>query len=87
MVMAMEHWDLIIIGAGPAGLAAGLYGARSGLKPLVLDEKMPGGAVIDTPLVENYLGFESINGHDLADRMAEHCKKSWSEDKWVRKGC
>jgi len=74
--MTMEHWDLIIIGAGPAGLTAGLYGARSGLKTLVLEEKMPGGAVIDTPLVENYLGFESIGGHDLADKMAEHCKKA-----------
>ena len=75
-MMTMEHWDLIIIGAGPAGLAAGLYGARSGLKTLVLEEKMPGGVVIDTPLVENYLGFESISGHDLANRMAEHCKKA-----------
>jgi len=76
MVMAMEHWDLIIIGAGPAGLTAGLYCARSGLKTLVLEEKMPGGAVIDTPLVENYPGFESISGRDLADKMAEHCKKA-----------
>jgi len=75
-VMTMENWDLIIIGAGPAGLTAGLYGARSGLKTLVLDEKMPGGAVVDTPLVENYPGFESISGRDLADRMAEHCKKA-----------
>ena len=76
MVIIMEHWDLIIIGAGPAGLTAGLYGARSGLKTLVLEEKMSGGAVIDTPLVENYLGFESISGRDLADRMAGHCKKA-----------
>jgi len=76
MVMTMEHWDLIIIGSGPAGLTAGLYGARSGLKTLVLEEKMPGGAVIDTPLVENYPGFESISGRELADRMAEHCKKA-----------
>jgi len=76
MVITMEHWDLLIIGAGPAGLAAGLYGARSGLKTLVLEEKVPGGAVIDTPLVENYLGFESISGHELADRMAEHCRKA-----------
>jgi len=72
----MEHWDLIIIGAGPAGLTAGLYGTRSGLKTLVLEEKMLGGAVIDTPLVENYPGFESISGRDLADRMAEQCKKA-----------
>jgi thioredoxin reductase (NADPH) len=72
----MEHWDLIIIGAGPAGLTAGLYGARSGLKTLVLEEKLPGGAVIDTPLIENYPGFESISGRDLADKMAEQCKKA-----------
>ena len=76
MAMAMENWDLIIIGAGPAGLTAGLYGARSGLKTLVLEEKMAGGAVIDTPLVENYPGFGSISGRDLADKMAEQCKKA-----------
>jgi len=73
--LAREHWDLIIIGAGPAGLTAGLYGARSGLKTMVLDEKMPGGAAADTPLVENYPGFEAISGRDLADKMAEQCKK------------
>jgi len=76
MVIIMEHWDLIIIGAGPAGLTAGLYGARSGLKTLVLEEKMAGGAVIDTPLVENYPGFETVSGRDLADKMADHCKKA-----------
>lgn len=67
---------MIIIGAGPAGLTAGLYGARSGLETLILEEKIPGGAIIDTPLVENYPGFESISGRDLADRMAEQCKKA-----------
>jgi len=76
MVMVMEHWDLIIIGAGPAGLTAGLYDARGGLKTLILEEKISGGAVIDTPLIENYPGFESISGRDLADRMAEQCKKA-----------
>ncbi len=74
--MTLEHWDLIIIGAGPAGLTAGLYGARSGLKTLVLEEKVTGGAIVDTPLVENYSGFEAISGRDLADKMAEHCKKA-----------
>jgi thioredoxin reductase (NADPH) len=74
--LAREHWDLIIIGAGPAGLTAGLHGARSGLKTLVLDEKMPGGAAADTPLVENYPGFEAVSGRDLADKMAEQCKKA-----------
>jgi len=71
----MEHWDLIIIGAGPAGLTAGIYGARSGLKTLILEEKTPGGAAAETPLVENYPGFEAISGRDLSDRMSEHCRK------------
>ena len=71
----MEHWNLIIIGAGPAGLTAGIYGARSGLKTLILEEKTPGGAAAETPLVENYPGFEAISGRDLSDRMSEHCRK------------
>ena len=76
----MESWDLIIIGAGPAGLTAGIYGARSGLKTLVLEEKTPGGAAADTPLVENYPGFsEGISGRDLVDKMAEHCRKVGAE--------
>ncbi len=72
----MEHWDLIIVGAGPAGLTAGLYGARSGLKTLVLEEKTPGGAAAETPLVENYPGFyEGISGRELVEKMTEHCRK------------
>ena len=70
----MERLDLIIIGAGPAGLAAGLYSARSELKTLVLEEKMPGGEVLNTPFVENYLGFERISGRDLAEKMVEHSR-------------
>ena len=76
----MESWDLIIIGAGPAGLTAGIYGARSGLKTLVLEEKTPGGAAAETPLVENYPGFSGgISGRDLVDKMAEHCRKAGAE--------
>jgi thioredoxin reductase (NADPH) len=74
--MAAEKWDLIIVGAGAAGLAAGIYGARSGLKTLLLEEKMPGGTAFEAPLVENYPGFLSIRGSDLADKMAEQCRKS-----------
>ncbi len=74
--MTLEHWDLIIIGAGPAGLTAGIYGARGGLDTLVLEEKLVGGAIVDTPLVENYAGFEAVSGRDLADKMAEQCKKA-----------
>jgi thioredoxin reductase (NADPH) len=70
----MESWDLIIIGAGAAGLAAGIYGVRSGLKTLVLEEKLAGGTTADAPMVENYLGFQSINGTELAQKMVAHAK-------------
>ncbi|HTY74044.1 MAG TPA: FAD-dependent oxidoreductase [Candidatus Nanoarchaeia archaeon] len=72
----MENYDLIIIGAGAAGLAAGIYGARSGLKTLVIEEKLAGGTTGDAPLVENYPGFPSILGSELADKMVQHCKKT-----------
>lgn len=71
----MEHWDLIVIGAGPAGLTAGIYGARSGLRTLIIEEKSPGGAAAVTPLVENYPGFEAISGRELSEKMAQHCRK------------
>ena len=70
----MESWDLIIIGAGAGGLAAGIYGARSGLKTLVLDEKMAGGTTAEAPLVENYPGFQNISGMELAQKMAAQCR-------------
>jgi thioredoxin reductase (NADPH) len=71
----MENWELIIIGAGAAGLAAGIYGARSGLKTLIIDEKLPGGTASDAPVVENYPGFSQISGGELAEKMVLHCKK------------
>lgn len=70
----MESYDLIIIGAGAAGLAASVYGVRSGLKTLVLEEKMAGGTTAEAPWVENYLGFQSINGIELAEKMVAHAK-------------
>jgi thioredoxin reductase (NADPH) len=72
----MESWELIIIGAGAAGLAAGIYGARSGLKTLIIDEKLAGGTAADAPLVENYPGFSQITGSELAQKMTLHCKKA-----------
>jgi thioredoxin reductase (NADPH) len=72
----LESWDFIIIGAGAAGLTAGLYGARSGLKTLILEEKLAGGTTAEAPLVENYLGFESISGMDLSQKMVEHAKNA-----------
>ncbi len=65
--------DLIIIGAGPAGICAGVYAERYKMNFLIMGEK-PGGTVNEAHKVENYLGFGSINGKDLAERFASHIK-------------
>lgn len=72
----MESWELIIIGAGATGLAAGVYGVRSGLKTLILEERIAGGATLDAPLVENYLGFQGVSGFDLVQKMVAHAKSA-----------
>lgn len=71
----METWDVIIIGAGSAGLAAAIYSIRSGLKTLVLDEKFAGGTIADAPKVVNYPGFSEISGGELAEKMTAHARK------------
>jgi thioredoxin reductase (NADPH) len=64
------EYDVIIAGAGPAGLTAGIYVARAGLEALVFEQGVPGGQTILTDYVENYPGFpEGLNGRDLADRF------------------
>ncbi len=68
-------YNTIIIGAGPAGMAAALYLARSGLSVLLIDKDAPGGQMLKTSNIENYLGIESINGADLAMQMQSHLKK------------
>ncbi|MEM3379126.1 MAG: thioredoxin-disulfide reductase [Candidatus Bathyarchaeia archaeon] len=72
----MENWELIIIGAGAAGLSAGIYGARSGLKTLIIEEKMAGGTTSDAPVIENYPGFLQIGGNELAEKMLLQCRKT-----------
>lgn len=66
--------DLIIIGAGPAGLNAAIYAARQNLDALVFERKIPGGAIINTKEIENYLGFTKIEGAALAKSMVDHAK-------------
>ena len=71
----MENWDVIIIGGGSAGLSAGIYAVRSGLKTLILEEKLPGGTIADASLVVNYPGFAEISGGELAEKLTSHTRK------------
>jgi len=64
--------DLVIIGGGPAGLTAGIYAARSGLKSVVVEKGVLGGQVALTPVVENYPGLKQIGGKSLVDIMVTH---------------
>lgn len=71
-----DIYDLIIIGAGPAGLAAGLYAARFGLKTLILETQAIDGRATEVSLIENYPGFpEGITGKDLIQRMYDQASK------------
>jgi thioredoxin reductase (NADPH) len=66
---AQEFYDMVVVGAGPAGLAAAVYGASEGLKTLVIEPEAPGGQAGSTSRIENYLGFPSgITGADLGRR-------------------
>ena len=69
-------YDLIVVGAGPAGLAAAVYGASEGLRTLVLDSTAPGGQAGSSMRIENYLGFPTgITGSELADRAILQANK------------
>lgn len=72
--MKEQEYDVVVVGAGPAGMTAGMYAGRAMLKILLLEKLIPGGQLNNTDLIENYPGFESISGAELADRFANHAK-------------
>jgi len=72
-------YDVVIVGAGPAGLCAALYAGRGLLKAVTLERGAPGGELLNTDLIEDYIGFESIKGWNLAQKMTEHAKKFGAE--------
>ena len=74
-----EYYDLVIIGGGPAGLAAGIYGGRARLKTLILEKGSVGGRVFTTREIVNYPSVEDSTGPDLMEKMAQHAKDFGAE--------
>ncbi|HHY20757.1 MAG TPA: thioredoxin-disulfide reductase [Bacilli bacterium] len=72
-------YDVIIVGAGPAGMTAAVYTSRANLSTLMVERGMPGGQMANTQDVENYPGFDLILGPDLSNKMFDHAKKFGAE--------
>ncbi|MGM0829867.1 MAG: thioredoxin-disulfide reductase [Bacillota bacterium] len=72
-------YDVIIVGAGPAGMTAAVYTSRGSLSTLMLERGVPGGQMANTEEVENYPGFDHILGPDLSNKMFDHAKKFGAE--------
>src|SRR5260370_34394276 len=73
--IAKQESGVMVVGAGPAGLCAALYAGRGMLSALTIERGAPGGELLNTDLIEDYIGFESIKGWDLAQKMTEHARK------------
>ncbi len=77
---AFEHYDLVIVGGGPAGLAAAVYGASEGLKTIMVEREAPGGQAGQSSRIENYLGFPAgLSGSDLARRATDQARRLGAE--------
>ncbi len=77
---ASEHYDLAIVGGGPAGLAAAVYGASEGLRTVMVEREAPGGQAGTSSRIENYLGFPTgLSGSDLARRATDQARRLGAE--------
>lgn len=70
-------YDVIIIGAGPAGMTAAIYTSRADLDTLMIERGVPGGQMVNTADIENYPGFDSILGPDLSEKNVFWCETIW----------
>jgi thioredoxin reductase (NADPH) len=78
--MAKTHeYEVVIIGAGPAGMTAGMYAGRAMLRAVVIERGAPGGELLNTEIIEDYPGFERIDGWDLAQKFDSHARKFGAE--------
>ncbi len=76
-------YDVVIVGAGPAGMTAAVYASRANLSTLMLERGMPGGQMANTEEVENFPGFDYITGPELSNKMFEHSQKFGAEYKYA----
>ncbi|MHA2601647.1 MAG: NAD(P)/FAD-dependent oxidoreductase [Candidatus Thorarchaeota archaeon SMTZ1-83] len=76
-------WELIVVGGGPAGMTSAIYGSRFGLKTILLESKVLGGAQATSPGIENYPGYAFISGIELAEKMKEQVRKSGASIKEI----
>ena len=72
----MEKYDIVIVGAGPGGLTAGIYAGRQGTKNLILDRGFAGGLGREVPEMENYPGFDNVSGLELTEKMKSQAVKN-----------
>src|SRR5699024_10395468 len=72
-------YDVIIAGAGPAGMTAAVYASRANLDTVLMERGVPGGQMADTEDIENYPGYDHILGAELSNKMFEHAKKFGAE--------
>src|SRR6185437_9116800 len=77
---AQDHYDLVVVGGGPAGLAAAVYGASEGLRTIMVEREAPGGQAGQSSRIENYLGFPAgLSGSDLARRATDQARRLGAE--------
>ncbi|PID20937.1 thioredoxin-disulfide reductase [Sporosarcina sp. P3] len=79
MTMEEKVYDVIVVGAGPAGMTAAVYTSRGNMSTLMLERGLPGGQMANTEEIENYPGFESILGPDISTKMFDHAKRFGAE--------